>query len=551
MGAPMRYLLGYSALLTIRAARMQSLAVLMASASVLVLCGTPARADDAQIQKLEAQIQQIEARHQAEISALRSEIKSLRKQRPGTVVVTKGPGGAPVPEEPHVIVSTKNGYHLGLATADNQNTIELFGQLNIDTGGYASYRPNAGTATKGLASGVNFRRARIGVGGIFLGDWAYRLVYDLGGNSDGYSPSSNTNASTGLLSGGATSGIENAFISYDGFYKHGGPFPTELTIGAIDVPWTLDEPVGSPNILFMERPSSQVIATAFGGGDARTSLGFHSNDNRYWVGGFLTGPTTGALHTLGATNLGPQFAALGRVTYNIYEDPATNATLHIGANVADTFDPRGAGNVEGISLADRPELRIDPTSLLSTGTIPASGGQVYGAEAAATYGNAFIQGEYYHYVVETRAETAATTLAGGVPGPTADFNGGYVQGSYTFGGRRYYIPATGAYSGVIPDHPFILGSDSWGALEVAGRFDLIDLDSSALEQLAKTGTGYTGYTGGKQTSYGTGVTWYPNTNMRFMLDYEHVIVDNPTVFDGPSTKGATIDWIAARSQFVF
>jgi len=29
--------------------------------------------------------------------------------------------------------------------------------------------------------------------------------------------------------------------------------------------------------------------------------------------------------------------------------------------------------------------------------------------------------------------------------------------------------------------------------------------------------------------------------MKFMLDYEHVVVDNPQFFGGPNYRGATID----------
>jgi hypothetical protein len=45
--------------------------------------------------------------------------------------------------------------------------------------------------------------------------------------------------------------------------------------------------------------------------------------------------------------------------------------------------------------------------------------------------------------------------------------------------------------------------------------------------------------------------WYPNLNMKFMPDYEHVVVDNPQVFGGPNYRGATIDWIAGRTQLIF
>jgi hypothetical protein len=64
-------------------------------------------------------------------------------------------------------------------------------------------------------------------------------------------------------------------------------------------------------------------------------------------------------------------------------------------------------------------------------------------------------------------------------------------------------------------------------------------------------TGGTRYGGGEQTSYGIGLNWYPNLNMKFMLDYEHIVVDNPQVFGGPNYRGATIDWIAGRTQLVF
>lgn len=546
--------------------------VLLGASSILASWGNPAFAeDDAAIRRLESEIHRIELRHQQEIGALRAEIHHLRHSG-GPLYVTKGEP-APTGPGPHVIESSKGPVHFGFADADQQNTVELTGRLHIDTGGYLNYRPQGTLATShpALASGINFRRARIGVQGIFLGDWAYGLIYDMGGSSDGYTGA--YSSQTGVVTSGITSGIENAFITYNGFYKHGGPFPVAFDIGAIDVPWTLDEPMGSNDIMFMERSSSQVVATAFGGGDSRTALGLRSNNDRYWIGAYLTGPTTGAEHVVTTTGtsaattgssvgLGPQFAGLFRASYQLYQDNATNASLHAGVNYAYTFDPRtcntslNAGNlttascnVSGIDLADRPELRVDPTQFLNA-DISARAAQVLGAEAAASYGNAFIQGEYYHYIVDTKNYTAGASGPAGAAGPTVDFNGGYVQGSYTFGGRRYYKPTTGAYSGVIPDRPFIFGTDGWGALEVAGRFSIVDLNAASPGYIGFSGPA-SAILGGEQTSYGAGLNWYPNNNIRFMLDYEHVIEDIPTTLGGPSTKGGTIDWIAARSQIVF
>ena len=151
-------------------------------------------------------------------------------------------------------------------------------------------------------------------------------------------------------------------------------------------------------------------------------------------------------------------------------------------------------------------------------------------------------------------------LQGGVPGPTLNFDGGYVQASYSIGGTRHYDPTRGAYTGVIPEMPMTPGSSGWGALEFAARYTIINLNSPYLTT-ATLGPAYsapgvftggtTTYGGGKETSYGVGLNWYPNNNMKFMLDYEHVVVDNPQFFNGANYRGATIDWIAARSQIVF
>jgi phosphate-selective porin OprO and OprP len=546
------------------------------------LCGRPALADDAAIQKLEAQIQQIEARHQAEISSLQAEIRQLRRQRPAGVLVTKGPLEVPVAEGPHVIETTKNGVHFGFADANEQNTVEVTGRLHIDTGGYLNYQPGPKTLDQtGLASGIDFRRARIGVVGKFLGDWNYSLIYDFGNTSDGYNPNNalaNANSSSAPgTSNNFLSGVENAYITYNGFCNHGSPFPTAIDLpGVQDVPWTLDEATGSNNLTFMERSSSQVIATAFGGGDFRTAAGVHSNNDHYWVGAYITGPNSGALHTDGATcisgtapctltpsGLGPQLSGLFRACYQIVQ--TKGASLHIGFNYANVFDPRLGANVDGISLSDRPELRVDPTTFLNAANIPAHGGEVFGGEAAAAWQNFFVQGEYYHYIVDTLVNTtpgnpaSSSSWTGGQPGPALNFNGGYVEASHSFGGKRHYVPANGAYAGVIPDVPFTFGGGGWGALEIAGRYSVVDLNdpnltTGVLKNYSVPGTisgsGAT-YGGSEQTSCGAGINWYRNGNLKFMLDYEHVVVDNPQYYGGPNWRGATIDWLAGRTQIIF
>jgi len=574
-------------------------AILLASSSIWLGSAAGAHADDAAtLQKLEVQIQRMEERHQNEIKALQAEIRQLRRQKPATVGAAQtpptdqprsstAPYGVPGPALPaKVLMTYDRGYHFGFSDANGDNTVELFGRLQLDTGGYTNYNPAPMTLDrKGLSDGIDLRRARIGVIGTFMTDWHYAFVYDFGNSSD----SSNSNNALASANSGTSpttsntflSGVENAFLTYNGFYSHNSQFPVAFDFGIMDVPWTLEEATSSNDLMFLERSTAQVIATSFGGGDFRSSLDLRSNNDRYWLGLFLTGPNSGALHTAGAscntgteavtpgtpcvtsaqmTGLGPQLSFLARGAYQLMQEK--DATFHLGFNYANLFAPRVGANTAAILLADRPELRVDPTSFLNTGNIPASGGQVFGVEVAASYKNFFAQGEYYHYVVDTRAAvpTLPGNLQGGIPGPALNFDGGYFQASYSIGGTRHYDPTRGAYTGVIPEIPMAPGSSGWGALELAGRYTVVNLNSPYLTTATLgpafsapgvfTG-GTTAYGGGKQTTYGLGFNWYPNYNMKFMLDYEHVVVDNPQFFGGPNYRGATIDWIAARSQIVF
>jgi phosphate-selective porin OprO/OprP len=582
-----------------RATARCGLSILLASSSIWLGSGALAGTEDAAtLERLEAHIQRLEQRHQSEIKALQAEIRQLRRQKPATVAGTQAPpaeqprsatapSGVPGPALPaKVLMTYDRGYHFGFSDATGDNTVELFGRLHLDTGGYTNYRPAPMTLDrKGLSDGIDLRRARIGVVGTFMSDWHYAFVYDLGNTADSNDLNNalaNANSSTSpTTSNTFLSGIENAFITYNGFYSHGQQFPVAFDFGIMDVPWTLEEATSSNDTMFLERSTAQVVATAFGGGDFRSVLAARSNNDRYWLGAFLTGPNSGALHTEGAscntgtvavtpgtpcvtsaqmTGLGPQLSFMARGAYQLVQQQ--NATFHIGFNYADLFAPRAGDNLAAIQLTDRPELRIDPTTFLNTGNIPASGGQVYGAEVAASYNNFFAQGEYYHYVIQSRAGVPALpgNLQGGVPGPTLNFDGGYVQASYSIGGTRHYDPTRGAYTGVIPEVPMTPGSPSWGALELAARYTIIDLNSPYLTT-ATLGPAYsapgvfsggtTTYGGGKETSYGVGLNWYPNNNMKFMLDYEHLVINNPQFFNGANYRGASIDWIAARSQIVF
>jgi phosphate-selective porin OprO/OprP len=374
--------------------------------------------------------------------------------------------------------------------------------------------------------------------GKFMGDWDYALIYDFGGTTDGFASTASVGgANVGFLPGGALGGVENAFLSYTGLKPFGGKLAIEG--GVMDLPYTLDESMSSNNIPFMERAASLNTAINIAAGDFRSTAGARWYTDTFWAGAYVTGPATGAIHS--ASSINPpgtteQFGAVARAAGQIVS--GKDYSLHIGGDAQWLFQPPHnlIANTQTLTLSDRPELRIDPTNILSTGAIAGvSGSQVYSAEAAATYGPLFLQGEYFWFNVDRNAFA---------PLPSLKFQGGYAEAAYVLTGetRRYNAPSA-SYGGVSPANPFSLSGGGWGAWEIAGRYSTMDLN----DRLALAN----GVAGGRQTIYTLALNWYINDNIRFMFDYLHGNITkqiSPTNF---GDAGAKFDAVAMRTQIAF
>ena len=505
-----------------------------------------------QLRLLEQKLDKLEKQGAANAKAAataRSEAKAAEAKASETKAAVASANAAipakaiPPRAAPSDVVVTMPNNRPTICTADEQNCVALTSRVHFDVGGY-DYRPNsASTVPQRLDDGVNVRRARIGVLGKFFGDWNYALVYDFGGSSDGFGGTGSAGGvPVGFLPGGAVSGIENAYLSYTGFRPFGGQLAIEG--GVMDIPWTLGEATSSNDILFMERASSQVIASTMAADDFRSAVGARWFTDRFWAGAYATGPTTGAIHSASSVNpngTSEQFGAVARVAGQVVS--GANYSVHLGAGAEFLITPphNNISNAQTLTFTDRPELRIDPTQLISTGAIPnVSSAQVYGVEAAATYGPLFLQGEYFWFNVDRNAATGLPPFGA----PSLKFEGGYAQVGYVLTGETHkYNPAAAAYFGVVPDHPFSLAGGGWGAWEIAGRVSTIDLN----DQLGTTN----GIAGGRQTIYTAALNWYVNRNVRFMLDYLHGNVArqvSPTNF---TDAGAKFDAIAMRTQIAF
>lgn len=430
-----------------------------------------------------------------------------------------------------------------ICTTDGENCISLTSRVHWDVGGY-DYRPNsAATSPQKLDSGENVRRARIGILGKFFGDWNYALIYDFGGTSDGFGGTGAAGAtSVGFLPGGGTSGIENAYLSYTGFKPFGGKMAIEG--GIMDLPWTLDEATSSNDILFMERASAGVAATNIAAGDFRSTVGSRWWNDQFWVGAYMTGPSSGAIHSASSTSpagMSEQYGAVVRAAGQIVS--GKDYSVHLGGDAEFLIQPPRnlVTGAQTLTLSDRPELRIDPTTLVSTGAIAnVSGAQVYGVEAAATYQSLYVQGEYYWFNIDRTANTGLPPIGAS----HLNFDGGYAEASYVLTGETHkYNTATASYGGVAPLRPFSWQSGDWGAWEIAGRFSTLNLN----DQLATAA----GIAGGRQNIYTAGLNWYVNGNVRFMFNYLHGDISKQASSTSGVNAGSTFDAFAMRTQVAF
>ena len=504
-----------------------------------VLISSPAQAAAApdtatmsrEIQLLQEQLRTLQQQLEAVKAANEGTRDAVAREAKERIATDNAVANAAPPKVAHVAES--GAHKFSLESADGAYSIALTGRLNLDMGTYLNFKPaTTAVGTQHLTSGFNARRARIGVTGKVASDWTYNFIYDAGNSQDT-----------------AGAGIQTAQITYNGFKDVIIDLP-----GYSEPPFTLETATSSNDIVFMERSTPSNLATGLNAGDFRANTGIRFIDDRYWVGAYFTGPQASAdSHT----NVNERFGAFQRASVQVITGP--DYTVHLGGALDELLQapnvpavapvPAGAPPVTPgqITLSDRPEIRIDPTALLSTGALgtvanPVTGGMIYNVEAAATFGSLFAQAEYDHYKIDRRGLGSN------------NFEGAYAMVVYTLTGEhRSYNRATGAYGGITPAHPFSM-SGGTGAWEVAARFSYADLRDGVTPGIALPASGVNG---GLQQNYTFGVNWYVNTYMRFMLNFVHSDIKKTQTAAGNtlaplgSPIGYQLDAIGLRTQIAW
>lgn len=477
-------------------------------------------ATDARIKALEEQL----ALLQGQISDLKqstaSNIAAVRKDTAATTV------------------SLANGRPT-FSSADGRFTASLRGIFQLDAAQYDQGAPGPlatdfrrgsfGDATENdrardLGDGANFRRARIGIEGKAFGDFEYNFLYEFGGTG---------NEEAGKISA--------AWVQYNGLGA------AKLRVGAFPPPIGLEADTPVSGSLFAERAAPAELVRSIAAGDGRTAAAILASGERWTAAATYSG------NTVGVQSFDEQSAFVGRFAFVPYK--RDDALIHLGINTSIVIDPAASGPdvggaaVTAIRLRERPEMRVDATRLVDTGSMNANGLTTIGGELGAQWKNLYLQTEYFDIDVDRKGALS-----------DAGFSGWYAQLAWTLTGeaRRYNV-GSGAFDSPRPAKPFDLKTGGWGAWELGLRYSNLDLNyregAAGSAPLADT------IRGGEQEIFTVGLNWYVNNVLRFQAAYQDVSVDRlspgGTSFVAGSTPaagvqvGQDLQIYSLRTQYAF
>jgi phosphate-selective porin OprO/OprP len=401
----------------------------------------------------------------------------------------------------------------------------------------ASSIPNA--QFKDLSNGAAVRRAFFGVEGKAFKDFWYEFRYNAGGG------------------GGAESGdpaMSIARVAYTGI-DH-----LRINLGVIEPAMMLEGTTSSGQLMFLERPEIENIALdSFGGADARrgVEVAFQyenfllPGDNFIWTAAYTGNKTTApGGSAAGHGNGGDEMSNfLTHLSYRFWSDGPSNAI--IGGDYA-TALYAGAGG--SFTFQDRPQIRVDGSRLISTGSlgsVPSTGcktmtstyschATMLSGHVAGNYENFYLGGEYTYF----RADRYNNTLhAFDHP----DFSGWMVEGSWVLTGepKGYAVNATnneiGGYGSPKVANPFSLDGESWGAWELVARYSFTSLDWN--RQLS------TGIAGGREGIADVGLNWYLNNEVKVQFHDSFVHVNKLNAAAGSTQVGQDLNIVGIRLQF--
>lgn len=313
-----------------------------------------------------------------------------------------------------------------------------------------------------LASTMDVTAARLSLSGWTTLEWRYLLQYDL-----------------------ATRSLKDAFIAYQTDKEF------RVKVGQFQEPFSLEELTSSRFITFIERGLPNALVPGY-----HVGMGMERN-SKHWSAalGAFTEPAGSKVSNSGG-NAG--WGVTGRWTVSpINRD---RELVHFG--LAGTYRAPATGST--LRIRETPETGFSSVRYVNTGTLSDVDHHASaGAELAGVAGPLSLQGEY----IETQISRYSGT-------ETLTFRGSYGFVSWFVTGESRPYKRGGTFGRIQPRRKS-------GALELAARYSLLDLNSSTVSA-------------GKEEDTTLGLNWYLDSHTRLMADYVKVLARISTGTETPN-----------------
>ena len=460
---------------------------LLSGASVIAVLAlsAPAEAQDnaaiqAQIQALQSQINSL----QKQVGQAQAAAASAQKSNSGDLDLTVKWKGAPE-----------------FSSSDGKFKMKVRGRLQTDYNAIDQDEPITGEKD---VNAVELRRARLGVEGVVYYNWIYKFEIDFAGDE---------------------SEVKDAYVAYADW----GPESwetSEILVGNFKVPNSLEELTSSRFITFMERAA---FTDAFFL-DRQIGAGVNVGSEHWSLRGGWFGAESGTQETFFQDST----AAAIRGTLA----PINNDTFvtHFGAS----YRHRNSGTLRETGFAELFEYRARGADLhladrfIDTPLIGESD-ELFVLEGALVWKSLSVQGEYAQLKVDTPASVANVN-------PTYD--GYYIDAMWFITGEmRNYEADVGEFGRTKVKNPVFGGSGGWGAWQLAGRYDVLDLGDKAA---AITNFGVVTCTEcGEQKTWIVALNWWLTDYTALKFQYSESDIKGG-VNNGADIRGfgmrAQVDW---------
>lgn len=347
---------------------------------------------------------------------------------------------------------------------------------------------------KEAVDGTEIRRGRIALSGTVYKDFDYMIETDFGGDKVS---------------------AKDLLLVYHGFNA-----PIEFTVGHQKHAMSMEVQESSNDIMFTERSLVSALTIPYFDRAIGANLKGYGNNWNVQAGLYGDSMTNGAKDK----DEGHGFGIRG--TFAPINEK--EQVLHLGANY-------GYRKVSEDNLANgkSTEFSYKTTNLSNLKLVDAKFADMDNVntailELAAMNGPLSFQSELAHSIVERKT------------GSDVGFDAFYAQVGWSLTGEsRTYRGSDGEFKRLVPKNKFNLKNGTWGAWELAARYDQVDLEDENIS-------------GGEEKRLSLGLNWYLNEDVRVMADYSKAFdLDGGALKTASGSYADDIDVYTVRAQWAF